>query len=330
MSNNSSMDDQGQAPAPKRRRVGLACSSCRIRKSRCNGVRPRCEPCQRLGFECIYELPDTSANLIIPRDIFTALEDKVKLLESTVDQQEKRLTAIESRDQHDRLDRHVVQVAPPSTGPSHASANLVVNLEGSQDRQTGQSMTDGMAITFVDEEDRGFFGPSSNIAFMRHIFRAMSKKATLADGNPSPQSSSNIGLYQANMVNASRPVSANSTPDIAEYSLGEEQTNILPPETERLIQSYFSNTGLLFPYIHKETFLETYEKVKSQGFRITVQRTWLGLLNMILAMAASTTDYTEDAVEHRAEQSDVYYRRARQLCKTQMFRGSTLETGKTP
>lgn len=31
-------------------------------------MRPRCAQCERLGFECIYEVPDTSANLLVPRE----------------------------------------------------------------------------------------------------------------------------------------------------------------------------------------------------------------------------------------------------------------------
>jgi hypothetical protein len=40
--------DDGQ-PASKRRRVALACNACRIRKSRCNGERPRCSLVSRIA-----------------------------------------------------------------------------------------------------------------------------------------------------------------------------------------------------------------------------------------------------------------------------------------
>ncbi|CAH0021927.1 unnamed protein product [Clonostachys rhizophaga] len=315
-------------PAPKRRRVGLACSACRIRKSRCNGVRPKCDPCDRLGFECIYELPDASANLLVPRDIFATLETKVKLLEATVQQQDQRIKAIETSNV--RNDRHVeLPVArheAPAPGPGMATG-VIVHPEGIEDAPTEQSMTDGMALSFVNEEDCGFFGPSSNIAFMRHIFRAMSKKGITSQGR-SPDSPLNIGAYQASMISVPQPVSSLSVQEQNGELENAVQANILPPEeeTEKLIRSYFSNTGLLFPFIHEDTFLATYNRMRDQHYRANIRRTWLGLLNMIVAMAICTSQWAEDGTEYRTDQSDVYYRRARELCKTQMMRGTTLET----
>ncbi|KAH8738453.1 fungal-specific transcription factor domain-containing protein [Ilyonectria robusta] len=320
-SNGESVEDQDPAPAPKRRRVGLACSACRIRKSRCNGVRPRCEPCERLGFECIYELPDTSANLLVPRDLFTALEEKVRILEVTVKHQGQRLTEVEA------CRPNGADPGRPATQLPILPSNVVVNVEGIQDQTTDQSMTDGMALSFVDDQDCGFFGPSSNIAFMRQIFRAMAKQSAAAGDSVSPSSSNGIGLYQTGMINVSRPLSSSSAKGRAGETSSAVETNVLPPdhETRKLIHSYFSNTGLLFPFIHQESFLETYEHMRQQNFRINVRRTWLGLLNMILAMAICT-GWAEDGTEYQNEQSDVYYRRATELCKTQMLRGTTLET----
>ncbi|KAH7169928.1 c6 zinc finger domain-containing protein [Dactylonectria macrodidyma] len=318
-----SVEEQEPAPAPKRRRVGLACSACRIRKSRCNGVRPRCEPCERLGFECIYELPDTSANLLVPRDLFTALEDKVRALEATVKQQGRRLTDVEVF-QHNVSGPSATLTIQPAAVPS----NVVVNVEGIQDQPTGQSMTDGMAVSFVDDQDCGFFGPSSNIAFMRQIFRAMAKQSSTAGESVSPSSSTGISFYQTSMINVSRPITSSSVTGHSDETLTAVEMNVIPPdhETRKLILYYFSNTGLLFPFIHQESFMETYERMRQQNFRTDVRRTWLGLLNMMLAMAVSTTGCAEDATEYNSQQSDIYYRRARELCKTQMLRGTTLET----
>jgi len=162
----------------------------------------------------------------------------------------------------------------------------------------------------------------------------MTRRSKALHDGLSPLSTSNIGLYEAGIISVSRPISP-TTPTLnpAHPTAQADATgaNLLPPhcETEKLIRAYFSNTGLLFPFIHQESFLAVYESMKSQNFRTNVRRVWLGLLNMILAMAVCTTGWAEDATEYRAEQSDVFYRRARELCKTQMLRGTTLETGKS-
>ena len=103
----------------------------------------------------------------------------------------------------------------------------------------------------------------------------------------------------------------------------------LPNETitRNLIARYFGDTGLLFPYIHEQTFLNTYNEIKANGFT-KIRRAWLGLLNMIMAMATSTTIVNGLSAEKRARESDVYYQRAMGLCKEQIMRGTSLEIGK--
>ena len=56
----------------------------------------------------------------------------------------------------------------------------------------------------------------------------------------------------------------------------------------QMIETYFSTTGELFPYIDKEAFLQRYHELASSNIR-TVRRSWLGLLNMILAMSTSAS-----------------------------------------
>ncbi|KAI3585563.1 fungal-specific transcription factor domain-containing protein [Fusarium oxysporum f. sp. albedinis] len=304
-------------PAPKRRRVALACSACRIRKSRCNGVRPRCDTCDKLGFDCSYEQQETSANLLVPKDIFAALEAKVKLLETNIEQHNGRLNLVESTLKSSGSLRQDV-VLPLH----HQPGNVVVNIDEIPENGAGQSMTDGMAVSFVDEQDCGFFGPSSNIALMRHILRAVDTKRTQQCNQTSLTPASEYSAYEGGLVSN---LSAFPTTSSESQKAG---ANLLPPDEvmQRLIRAYFDNTGLLFPYIHEQEFLDTYERFRASGFRGNVRRTWLGLLNMILAMATCTSCWEDSGSETTFEESDVYYRRAQELCHTQMFRGTTLET----
>ncbi|PTD04758.1 hypothetical protein FCULG_00000093, partial [Fusarium culmorum] len=240
-------------PAPKRRRVALACSACRIRKSRCNGARPRCDTCEKLGFECLYEQQETSANLLVPKDLFAALEAKVNLLEANVQKHDGRLLVVEE------------SISKIGNGPiAHdpKSGDVVVNIDGMDESCADQNNTDGMAVSFVDEQDCGFFGPSSNIALMRHIRK---------------------------VIDLNRPQTG--------------QPSSLTPASE----------------------FSVYEGGLASGFRTDVRRTWLGLLNMILAMATCTSCWEDSGSETHFEESDIFYRRAQELCQTQMFRGTTLE-----
>lgn len=127
----------------------------------------------------------------------------------------------------------------------------------------------------------------------------------------------------------SRPGTAGNRGNASQAS---KSVNIyaLPPEQEALdlFQQYFSNTGSLFPFIHEESFLETYEAMKRTKFT-KVRRTWLGLFNILLAFGMSTSRTCELTAERRAEVSEVYYQRAVGLCDTQVWRGTSLELGKS-
>lgn len=164
---------------------------------------------------------------------------------------------------------------------------------------------------------------------MRHVFAAMARKDNASSSTPqSAISNSGRDFRSGNLVQTRRI--ALFSDESRSYS-ARGRCEQLPPsqETERLIRAYFSNTGLLFPYIHEQSFWDTYKELKEHGSRGNVSRTWLGLLNMVLAMATYAIGKHEDEVAGADLQSDVFFARAKELCKTQVLRGTTLEIGKS-
>lgn len=336
-------NDVTQAPASKRRRVAVACDACRTRKSRCDGVRPRCSLCRDLGFECVYTPPPTATNVIVQKDYLHGLEERVKRLEEGM---------LGVRGEIDGLAGRVdgVQMQSIAGRDGGSSSNLqtvrrveddgqrVVSVSGSDLIGTEDSVDAMGAVTFADEEDSGFFGlidlksylygpmanysypgPSSNIAFLRHLSRAVVQQGYLL----SP------GAAEGGFVNASRPPSPpRQTPQDQRSKVN---MFALPPQAETLalIQRYFSETGLLFPYIYPPAFLETYHQMARENFT-KVRRTWLGLLNMVLAMATITATPGGAKADTRISESDVFYQRGLGLCGSEILRGTTLEVGRRP
>lgn len=105
----------------------------------------------------------------------------------------------------------------------------------------------------------------------------------------------------------------------------------LPSEsyTWTLIRRYFLKTGQLLPFIHEQAFCDTYFEMKRNNFT-RIRRTWLGLLNIIMAIATSLAivdDYEDITAQKRIEESDVYYQRANGLCGREAFRSASLEMG---
>lgn len=95
---------------------------------------------------------------------------------------------------------------------------------------------------------------------------------------------------------------------------------------DALVGRFFLDTGALFPFVHGPSFMEEYERVKKNNFR-KFRRSWLGLLNAILAMATFTSASSEVTAPNRAVKSEVFYTRAKTLCLDHMLHSASLETG---
>ncbi|KAF7560760.1 hypothetical protein G7046_g3380 [Stylonectria norvegica] len=346
----NSSDLSSHPPAPKRRRVSLACIACRTRKSRCSGQRPKCSSCIELELTCQYVASaESDQTVVVGKEYainvtacithFQAIEDRLQQLESLLSQHGSD-TATENGgleriapSREARRRRQLVNFAdsPQALPQDTPEFNVISPSVGQVDNHIEyEDPTDGMGhFVFADEEDRAFFGPSSNIAFTSDLSRTL-KRLSRSRGHLTPGSTEQTGYLDFRIARVSRPASvAPRTASRGSSNTVETSSSIyyLPPDTEviALIDKYFSNTGLLFPYLHEETFRETYARVKQNN--IAIRRTWLGVLNMVLAMAIHTSVKTQGDVEERQMLSDAFYRRADQLCEGQVMNGASLEIG---
>lgn len=94
---------------------------------------------------------------------------------------------------------------------------------------------------------------------------------------------------------------------------------------DALVHRFFRDTGALFPFVHPGTFMGTYNRTKSIGFK-RFRRSWLGLLNSILTMSVFTSASWSSTATERGAKAEVFFTRAKTLCLDQMLSGSSLET----
>lgn len=122
-----------------------------------------------------------------------------------------------------------------------------------------------------------------------------------------------------------------NTVDLERKEMFREDPHSLPDniKMDELIDDYFMNTGLLYPYIHESTFREYYEQMKATRFA-QVRRTWLALLNIILATSVKSAFNPVKSPENRISEAFIYYQRAVKICGDDMYRGSSLEIGNFP
>jgi hypothetical protein len=98
-----------------------------------------------------------------------------------------------------------------------------------------------------------------------------------------------------------------------------------PEEAERLLRLYFTTVNLMIPCLHEGSFRETYSRMQSHGLS-SVSRSWLGILNVILAIATNVMFPTSPTCE-RAAKSNIYFEQALQLIRPSVFGRISLEIG---
>lgn len=89
-----------------------------------------------------------------------------------------------------------------------------------------------------------------------------------------------------------------------------------------LVNMFFDNFGLLFPYIYKRWIVDELRRRQAARFN-GVRRSWLCLLNMIMAFAVQLS--SDPKVSKEAGEADVFLKRALLLLPNLAFRSANLE-----
>ena len=253
----------------------------------------------------------------MPKDYVSGLEDRLKVVERMMERHDNLLTG------------HLAACGRPrsiDTGrsiPDLPSRDGGIRLDASRlEDGDADAPTDGMGITFVDERSSAFFGESSNITFVRHLLRAAENTKHEDSGrkissvHDDPQTEHHV-----------MEVAGELSPLTCEIDQRlDASATVLPSadEMEQLMSVYFDIYGLLFPFLHEPTFMQIYNDFKASGFR-KVSRTWLGVLNMIFAMASNIDRKTTPSAKERFEKAHTFYSRAIALCSAASRRTVTLD-----
>lgn len=186
---------------------------------------------------------------------------------------------------------------------------------------TQDDTVDGMgSIIFAGESSSGFFGPSSNSSFFSNIARAL-----VAGTGTMPEGKDFSRDLAGNMSRPpSPPLQSRADPSpVNPYKLPPR------PEILRLIEIFFSFTGRFFPYISRNNLTQMVEELDMVRFS-GIRKSWLCLLNAVLAMGTSLDRDSERQVKFREEESDVFFQRALILSPWTISNTANLETCERP
>ncbi|KAH6692233.1 fungal-specific transcription factor domain-containing protein [Plectosphaerella plurivora] len=316
------LDEASQeSTSRKRKRIPIACSACRARKSRCDGQRPKCSSCIEQSLDCIYASNTAPKDALVPKLYLDLVEARLASVETDIRRLKSQVSSTHASDQTGNR-----SLPPSQTDPSLFGGTGTPPFHDAISSERSPDATDGVGtVEFTNEETWAYFGPSSNIAFTRIIRRTLGhllhkSQATM----PIPLSRSST---QGNALPVSRPSSPQADLSVS-WTANMVNATVLPdePQATMLIKQFFSETGMLFPYINEVKFWDTYGTLTGPGRRTAgIRYSWLGLLNMMLAMAISTAIQEGVSMEDRYSQSEIYFKRAKTLCLDQMLTGASVE-----
>ncbi|KAK2063698.1 fungal-specific transcription factor domain-containing protein [Colletotrichum caudatum] len=316
------------ATTRKRKRIPIACSSCRVRKSRCDGARPQCSTCAEQGIDCVYAANSGASNALVPKQYLEQVENRLADVEEEISRLKRLIpSSLSNGKQHVTSSRR--NSCHADTYSESTQAGVSLNAENGSITGISPDATDGVGtIEFTNDESWACFGPSSNIAFTRIIRRTLDqllRQTQRAQEEVTTSTPSQHARQHILAVSRSQsPIDDSFDPRKLEKT---SEACRLPPEEEvtRLVRQYFGDTGILFPYIHEETFWKTFAHYQSIGLH-NARYSWLAVLNMIMALASSTTSTANLGLGDRQAASEAHYRRAKSLSLSEMMTGSNLES----
>lgn len=166
-------------------------------------------------------------------------------------------------------------------------------------------------------------GPSSNIALLGEVSKMISlalKSKLQFQRDPSSTTEQRL-VSRMQSPNQTTALATPRTPAFTNHCA-------LPPwqRATALIEHFFSDTGMLFPYISKSYITSSYEAARTRNFS-GVKRSWLCLLNMIFAFATFTKISPHESMENNILSSKPYFNRAHELLFESKFRLADLNLG---
>lgn len=167
-------------------------------------------------------------------------------------------------------------------------------------------------------------GPSSNIAFMQGVSRAAS---TLLNA-PGVHEQSASGTYPL-VSRAQSPAQTSPQSVISESHPVNPFTVPATTHGLHLLKLYFSDTGLMYPFICRREVIQTYENFSRNHF-VGVSSSWLCLFNAIFAFATYISASPTDSATANMKHADVFFRRALCLVSKAGLRFPSITSGMCP
>lgn len=277
----------GHIPRTPRRKTAVACQFCRLKKIKCDGLRPICGACSKKGWgtdRCTYNLIERRTESIS---------------ENTLRRLQHRIESLENQNQ---------QLPPRPPLPQLASPSQQIQIQYTVDAGPSLAITDtpttnseANAITSAatgEQQSEGFHGTSSAASFLNTVRLAIEGQAS--------------GDYTPGTVPASR---RDPVPTKRQLEYG------LPPRklSDELQEGYWKFVYPLYPFVDRGTFDQIYGCLwagtplpgnSTQAMRLD-EAASVATLDLVLALGCQYRVQTEPGEAHN--EAEIFFNRAHAL-----------------
>ncbi|KAH5520694.1 hypothetical protein HBI37_172020 [Parastagonospora nodorum] len=273
----------------KRRKVALACNSCRVKKSRCDGLRPACSGCLELRIYCDYERTPLPQH---KKPTYAQLLERVKELEAEL---------------------------ASSTAPVTEPTPLPHDVPIAEDESSVDAIASN-AFNETPEKDIGYFGPTSNHALFGIVSAALIRMLPFmrrSYGKYGTQFSQDMLRNSLGPSLEQRVKGPARFPDVTSEPIGEPNMNI--GGLHDLCRDYFATIGHVVPYLIEENLFNDGHNLTLRPIMQT-NKAGRALLDITCAHAAFFTCPSS---------AELYYRRTLRNLEGFTLRGSSIELVQT-
>ncbi|KAH7146826.1 fungal-specific transcription factor domain-containing protein [Dactylonectria estremocensis] len=295
-----------EEPPAKRRKTQLACNCCRVRKTRCDGRRPICSPCERRssGEDCLYE--DGTLNT-----------RKLEQLERGGHTGPMRLSDNPVASQHSTDPRPSL---PPSREDDMLNRSGVPNLLVQSTTQSRSTICMASATAMRTGKDKSsdalatvstcvhdpeiLYGASSTISFVERVLLTTCETEVFGERSRLDTDEARHEIHSVEKFDSQ-----------AKHLSGLE---LLPIRriSDSYVKSFWDVAHTIFPILHRPTFTRFYNQLWEPTHLGDTPETTddpiiLAILNLVFAIGCRTAESVQQG--SRALLSDQFYQRARGL-----------------
>ncbi|OGM40720.1 hypothetical protein ABOM_011034 [Aspergillus bombycis] len=300
----------------KRRKIAVACETCRARKVRCDGQRPTCGPCltraEYYGIEldCVYSrsLSERHASSNPRTKRQPTRPQTPSPYRACAHQVEARQRPSIPSGNDPVTSSHQPAGSPDDRNPCTISPFMPYMPAGSQRRPNSREGVNAMVGEVAADErcpPQGFFGSSSAGGFMRQIRVAVEKEVP-SSGIPNPQAS------PLDRNRAKEP----STPGII-------SNHVLPSRRmgDHLMEIYWEFVFPLYPFFDRKQLSAEYLTIWNGKGSPSDEDMLMCTFNLIFALGCQLSQTIEP--ENRAATADSFFSRAKHLIQINIWQPSS-------